>query len=458
MSDPFLMACVGGIGAIGGLMMLGLCLKRYEITIFLMGISPMISAMFVQHNLGYGAYQATTFGSYGRVSVVLLCGIAGLIKFFQAQNKQAEKMPLPLLLFGLYGLLALASVTYSLDQQFTLIRSVSFISFICFLFGTYAWLDEAGKIQRLLSTLFYVVVTLVAANLLAAVLISGHTWFRGLNRFCGLWGHPNIMGLFSLISYPVLCWKYYHASKREKWLVLGTAAILVTLHVLTGSRSTVLTGVIGFSVWSIMLQRYVRLMSLMLFAGLGGLVLFQIFTPSAFQRGEGNESSITTLNGREEFWIATLVLIQEEPLLGYGYGIGGKVWEDPRFQGKSHLWAGSVRSSLHNGYLSKIVELGILGFGIWFLVIIYSLWKAHSLPFPYIRAFVFATMSMLLILNFVEEGISNGAKPGDLPFWVAFILVLKLVATLQSRKTESSYRDDQPGRFQQEWQKVSPAP
>ena len=65
--------------------------------------------------------------------------------------------------------------------------------------------------------------------------------------------------------------------------------------------------------------------------------------------------------GNVGLWVFSflIILIAERLLTGYGYSVGGKVFEDPRFyKGGMQLWSGNARESLHQGYLSICVEVG----------------------------------------------------------------------------------------------------
>ena len=139
-----------------------------------------------------------------------------------------------------------------------------------------------------------------------------------------------------------------------------------------------------------------------------------------------------TLNGRDAFWEGAIAVIAESPWWGYGYDVGGAIWQDPRFANDGHLWKASARNSLHNGYFNKIVSLGFLGFLIWLAAVLIPYWQTRKLPYYHLRAYILTVMSGSFILNLVESGIGNGAKAGDIPFWISWIVALVLLETNKS--------------------------
>jgi O-antigen ligase len=127
------------------------------------------------------------------------------------------------------------------------------------------------------------------------------------------------------------------------------------------------------------------------------LTLFVVeFRPSSLQREEG--ATLTDLTDREKFWYGSYILLMERPLLGYGYGVEGKIWEDPRFYDtKGTLWSGSVKTSLHNGYFSIAIGLGMISFFVWCLILFVPLWQSRSLPVNDFKSFALTVMLMHVI-------------------------------------------------------------
>ncbi len=370
--------------------------------------------------------QPTTYGSYIRVGLLLLIGTSGLIKYLLDRRLPERDLPMETKLLGLYCVYALISTIYSIDPYFTILRASSLAAFFCFLLGLHVWLTDAKKLERMFMVIFYLFAVVMVLNLVALIIFGDIVWLYG-SRFRGLWGHPNSMGIFAMISYPILLWKYSRSDFFGKWGCIILLMITVFLHLLTGSRSSIIASLIGVSVWYIVLRQKGRLVSILaMLVMFGAFAFFETSLRNVFQRETDSGKSITTLTGRTKFWRACATLISERPILGYGYGVGGKVWSDPRFNDpKLALWSGNARASLHNGYLSKAVETGTIGFILMLYLYVFPLWRCRILPPTYDKALVFAIISMGLVTNLVESTLGSASILGII-FWLTWIVASRM--------------------------------
>jgi O-antigen ligase len=220
------------------------------------------------------------------------------------------------------------------------------------------------------------------------------------------------------------------------------------LHVLSGSRSSMLASILGGMVWISCSIKIVTLKRIAVGLGFGlimtlGVSFLLLTKPASLKRGD---ATINTLTGRTEFWAGCLQLIREKPVQGYGYGVAGKVWEDPRFQRDGEfLWEGSAKASLHNGYLSLAIGLGVIGLVMWLLFLSMPVCKVISLgPSPY-KTFLLMIIVELLVLNFFESALSSGSQiHTSLIFWFILILAGRLpdIAAWQSELKKSYWGTD----------------
>jgi len=178
-------------------------------------------------------------------------------------------------------------------------------------------------------------------------------------------------------------------------------------------------------------------------------VSFLILTkPASLKR---SDAGITALTGRTEFWKGCLLLIKERPIQGYGYGVAGKVWQDPRFQREGEfLWTGSAKSSLHNGYLSLAIGLGVVGLLIWMIFLSIPIWQVLSLRSSPYKAFILAMVFQQLVLNFFESALSSGSQIyTSLVFWFFLIVAGRLPLLLgQSFHSKSTAKTFMETRFE----------
>ena len=331
-------------------------------------------------------------------------------------------LPVELSLLGGFLLFALLSTGYSIDQQYTFIRSASFVALFGFLLGLYSWIDSEQRLNQTLYALFVMVLLVTLMSVVALVAFPDRAWAG--NRFQGLWSHPNGMGTFCMLAYPLLLWVYPRYTFFKKWMVLLLAVTLPCLHLLTGSRGSLEAAAFGVLMWFILQRKPLRVIFLLGAIGIAGFVVTQV-KPESFEREVGY--SATDLTERPEFWAASLTLIRERPVLGYGYGVEGGVWVDPRFnQPELALWSGTSRSSLHNGYLSVAIGLGLGGVVVWCILLLMPLWRFRLSPYSDYKALTFAVMVSSLVLNVIESEIGATA----VVFWIVWVVASKVSRAL----------------------------
>ncbi len=409
--------------------------RRYDIAVLLVVFSPWISSIFIPNAPLSSDSDHASLGSYIRVSVLLLIGSIGFTKYMKSWivNRKIPDYKI-LILFSFLGL-AIVSTSYSLDRDITFIRSFSFIAFFLFLLGLYTWIEEFIHIDKVLNIIYVLICIFVIGSLFTIFLFPEKAWLWEVkNRFQGLWNHPNTMGSFCMVSYPILLWKHSDYKKKGKWLTVTILVICAVLHFLTGSRGSLLTSMIGIAIWFIILQKGTKFLVYLI----GSFILLSsiiILKPSSFQR-DNSTDSLTYLTGRTELWKGALILVQEKPLLGYGYAVEGKVWDDSRFYNPEiSLWRGSARASIHNGYLSVAIGVGVTGFIIWCAILFIPFWNYLNLKSSNYKATIVSIMSMGLILNFIESTISGGTTFTATVFWIAWLLGSKLIE-IEGKETQ----------------------
>ncbi len=414
--------------------------KRYEVLVFLVALSPLISALFITDTQ---SASEEGIGSYLRVSIMLFAGLVGIIQFFRLRQIVQEKIPIHLTLMGMFLLLTLLSTTYSLDKYYTFIRSFSFIAFFGFLIGLHYWLQDRHQVDKVLHTFFLFVFICTILNALSIVIFPERAWdYYSGNRFRGLWAHPNMMGVFCMSSYPVLLWKYSRSNSFGKWAILIFVSLIAIFHILSGSRSTIFVSVFSISVWFFVLKYRIKLVFFILVCLSGLLIMTSTTAGKYIKRDTEYGESFTTLTGRDEIWNASYLLIKDKPIFGYGYGVEGKVFEDARFYNPvESLWRGSARTSLHNGYITIVIGVGIVGFTVWLLLLYIPLRRTMLLLSDTYKAFVIAIITACLLENFVESSIVGGTTLASVFFWIVWVLLGRLQYISESEKFKQTVKN-----------------
>ncbi|MFZ1290814.1 MAG: O-antigen ligase family protein [Melioribacteraceae bacterium] len=424
MGNDLYILFVIGISAIIGIGLVLLWFKKFETAVFFFALSPLISAIFFdnlpQEDVVMDEVTIGIGGTLRAVTLVLL-GIVGLVKFLLNIPKNKLKIPIHFVLLVIFILISFGSSFYSLDQKFTLIRAGLLFAVFCFLLGFHVWLQESDNLKKALNSLFILVTIIILSTLIGLVIVPSRVWWYKLPRLVGFWEHPNTYGSFSMLSYPILIWKFYSIKSNKKYLILLIILVNLGLHILTGSRTTLLASSIGVLIWLLLEKNWVKLFSVGIVLGMFIISLLYL-APSSFKRNETSE--ITDLSSREDIWNSAEIFIKEKPILGYGFGVEGKIFQDElKVDLEGSFIERSVRQSLHNGYLSILVGGGILGLVLWIVILVFPAIFTITTSFSPEKAYAFYTFVTVFITNFVESALTGYSLPSDIFFWLAWTVL-----------------------------------
>jgi len=411
-------------GLICFLEMFFLAMLHYEFAIAGIIVSPWIHWIFATNNPAEFQDFHVTPASYIRVCIVLAIGMVGYCNFLRLWFNSNERLPFRFVLFIVFILYALFSTLYSIDQFYSFSRSAEYVAFFGFLLGFHCWLRNELYVKRALNIFFAIMAVAIIINLSSFLLFPDDIWWwRSEDRFKGVIDHPNTLGALCMVCYPIFMWKYCQASKPQKMCIVSLTIITLFLHILTGSRTSLATAFLGIVVWYYALNHKVKMIIMFLVILCAGFVLVAA-KPGSFNR-ESNK--ITDLTGRSDFWVGSMVLIKERPFKGYGYEVGGKVWKDPRFYNPYvALWSGNARASLHNGYLTIAIGLGLIGLFLWLILVMTPIYQLRRVTISYDRAVVTVIFFQALLVNFFESEISGSRTQVSIVFWIMWIIAGRL--------------------------------
>lgn len=395
-------------------------IKYFEWTIFISLFASTISAFFVPNVSTVDVESETTIGSYIRVILISLISFISIIKIVKKWSNRKILIYHPFYLIIPIIIISYISTIYSIDQKITLIRSIIFTLIIIHCISIYIWLDGLMEYKKILEVIYYFSIFFIISNILSLFFLPFKSWWStDPTRFQGILDQPNSMGADSRNLIFIILWKIQNTKIRyKKFFLFLLAFILFVFILLSGSRTSLITLLLGLGLWFIINKKGL-LTIIFTFSLIILLLLFPIIKPSNMLRNDVED--MTDLTGRDEFWSGALLLISERPILGYGFEVGGKIWEDPRFYNpKLTLWSGSSKQSLHNGYLSIAVGIGIPAFILWLLIIFFPLTKiVRKKLIPEIQPFIILIL-IFIITNFVESTI--GAN--SFLFWLSWTTII----------------------------------
>jgi O-antigen ligase len=197
----------------------------------------------------------------------------------------------------------------------------------------------------------------------------------------------------------------------SKMLLAGLAGLFVAASLLTGSRGGATALVVSTLILLLANARHRKGSILLAMAGLAVLLWFAIpyLPPSVAARYQtiGEEASKGSMSGRKTIYREAAESFERRPLLGVGY---------LAFQSASEQ-RGGMGKAAHNDPLQVVVDLGLLGLGIYLLLMAALVWKAVGAPAPW------KGLALGLFAAYIVSGSSITLLAMKLP-WITFGIIL----------------------------------
>jgi O-antigen ligase len=307
--------------------------------------------------------DSIAFESVGTISRIF--GIAAMIIGLLAILQRARLRPLAAFHGYAFGFVMLGalSVTWSIDTEGTLGILSTYVQL-----ALAVWLiweiARTEKHQRALMQAYVIGASVSAIATIRVFLTEG---IASQQRFAAEGFNANDLGAMLVLAIP-LAWYLSISGQRQwvKWLNRAYTPLCVCAVMLTASRGALLEGLVALLALPLSLLRASARTRVVAIGALAvsGLVAYQYVPSVSWERLATTRSEIAVgdLNSRREIWSAGLQLVVDHPLVGVGVG-AFPVAVGPKL-GRSIV--------AHNGFLSVLVELGIVGFvlfiGMWVTV------------------------------------------------------------------------------------------
>ncbi|MDM1695099.1 O-antigen ligase family protein [Thiopseudomonas alkaliphila] len=289
------------------------------------------------------------------------------------------------------------------------------VSCCLYFFGAYLYLEGVGPVQEI--TVFGVKIGQKAMGYMPFLRVSSFT------------GNPNTLGMLISISLIIAVYfKEINFFKKREWGYYFIFIVLFLGLLLTISRGAFVSLFFGFSVYFLVRGRslgnnsrnkyLVLLLCLVFFI----FVIYSFYSSYFIGSYELGRRLTMDLSGRNEVWSILFSHFKDTYLLGAGFGVSGDLLKA----------AGSINDSPHNSHLHILVELGVLGYLSFFLLLAIYIYK--TLRFVLVveskkaALYSLVTLSivlMILVNQFVESSILRGVFLNFFLFYMLFSGITK---------------------------------
>jgi len=278
----------------------------------------------------------------------------------------------------------------------------------------------------------YILGAYVAVGTAVQNYLSGNAYYTNYQRFSPGDTNPDGFGFILALGIP-LAW-YLAASRRRdkvhpllKFINYAYIPAAFLGLALSGTRTALVASLVGMAFGLISLTRLRIWARIAIFVILTGAIIYlwpQVETLESFQRLGTTSTELTEgdLNNRTNNWREGLEAFVEHPLLGVGTNMYRSV--------------NSLGKVGHNSFISVLVELGLIGFFLFGIILAIVFTQAWSHPSKWDRSFWLTVFAVWTI------GSSTLTWEHRKTTWLflSFIVASAILARQRERKTYEATR------------------
>lgn len=308
--------------------------------------------------------RSIAVGAVGALGKVVGFGAVGLgfLSLFRREGLHVRRPSLFLIVMALFVTMAVCSYFWSIAPGASLTRAFTFVQ--QWLVVALVWQLARTRWRQRALFQAYVLGATVAVSSMIFGLVTGWGIDKG-DRFSGFDSNANWAALAIALAVP-MAWHLATTTQVPLLRVLNGVYPLAALFAigLAASRGGLIDALVGLSLVPFSFKRLGWPRStLIVLAFAGAAFLAWSYLPEANASriaDAGNEITGGDLTGRTEIWKAGLAAFPSHPVAGSGIGTYSAA-VDP-ILGQS--------TASHNGYLAILVELGLIGFGLFLTLIV----------------------------------------------------------------------------------------
>jgi O-antigen ligase len=308
----------------------------------------------------------------GSAAKLLGFGVAAFWVAMVIYTRQLRKLGLFHLLFFFFVLWVAASVFWSAEPSQTLTQLRTWVQLL--ILSLILWDLYTTRESLMAGLQVFVLGEYVAIGITIANFFAGNVYYTTYQRFSpSAQSNPDGFGIIVAMGIPLAWYLASSAStgsifKLVNYAYIPAAFIGITL---SGTRTALIASIVGMAFGLASLNRLrpgVRIGTFALLT-VAILVLLPYLQPlRSFERFGTTATELTEgdLNNRTNNWAEGLESFAEHPILG----VGGNMYRSVNVRGKL----------AHNSYISVLVELGLVGFVLFALMLAIAVFEALRQP------------------------------------------------------------------------------
>ncbi|GLH76760.1 hypothetical protein SSBR45G_16680 [Bradyrhizobium sp. SSBR45G] len=306
-------------------------------------------------------------------------------------------------LFLIFILLAVASQLHSESADAGYVKFAMYLATV--LFG--AFLSVSCSADELVEALFRIgAVTLVVHVLLLPIIGADFSYdalhrvtILGTEAYAGIFGHKNLAGAFFGLMVIVSLVRALAGRRSQRRLSGGVAACHMLALAATGAAgplvSLLATLAVTFGLALIVIGRRDLAAFYWLLLGFAGLAILAVPTEWLY----GLVGRTANLTGRSFLWSVWPHFFWQHPWLGYGFsGFFNGLDNAPSAELTRMAPWNTEFGSFENSYLDALLQFGLLGGGLYLLLVVAAVWNVIAFAFRASGMFWLAPFAILIFI------------------------------------------------------------
>lgn len=341
-----------------------------------------------------------------------------LFGFFLLHRDRFRPLPSFLKYFIPFFIVTFIALLYSIKLQTGIQKTISFtLMYTMIPIYTVALHRENG--EEFWKSLFTFIIGMLTIGVLLGVAIPQIGILEGVNRFKGVFGNPNGLGVFLNLAF--ILWMIIEEfelttfTKKERWYIL--AVILISIF-WSGSRNGIMSITVFYLVYrAVKFNWFAGVIVIAIFVGFSDII-FQLFIDGIAFVGLEDYFRVHTLeegSGRQVAWAFAWLQIQDYFFIGGGFG------HDENIMRPNYYWLQfeGHDGGVHNSYLSFWFDSGVIGVVLYYGALLRIYFKSMSFS-PVIIAFATSIFFNSTYESWMVASLN--------PFTIIFLIILTIFA------------------------------